>query len=76
MGEALACMGYLRNGYKILVRRSGGRRQLARNRSRWEDNIGMDLNGDRLEGADWRFLAQVRDQWQALLNTVMNLWFP
>jgi hypothetical protein len=27
-------------------------------------------------GMDWMHLAQDRDQWRALLNTVMNLWFP
>jgi hypothetical protein len=26
------------------------------------------------EGVDWMHLAQDRDQWQALANTVMNLW--
>jgi hypothetical protein len=25
---------------------------------------------------DWIDLAQDRDQWRALLNTVMNLWIP
>jgi hypothetical protein len=27
-----------------------------------------------LEGVDWIHLAQVRDHWQALVNTVMDLW--
>jgi hypothetical protein len=26
------------------------------------------------EGVEWMRLAQDRDQWQALVNTVMNLW--
>jgi len=25
---------------------------------------------------DWMLLAQDRDQWQAVVNTVMNLQFP
>jgi hypothetical protein len=25
---------------------------------------------------DWTDLAQNRDQWRALMNTIMNLWFP
>jgi hypothetical protein len=25
---------------------------------------------------DWIYLAQDRDQWWALINTVMNLWVP
>jgi hypothetical protein len=27
-------------------------------------------------GMDWIDLAQDRDQWRALVNTVMNLWIP
>jgi len=32
--------------------------------------------GIRWEGLDWMYLAQDMDQWQAILNTVMNLWVP
>jgi hypothetical protein len=28
------------------------------------------------DGMDWIDLAQGRDQWKALMNTVMNLWVP
>jgi hypothetical protein len=31
---------------------------------------------DRGDGMDWIDLAQDRDQWMALVNTVMNLWVP
>jgi hypothetical protein len=34
----------------------------------------MDLREVGQEGVDWIHLAQDRDQWQAVLNTVMNLW--
>jgi len=27
-------------------------------------------------GIDWIDLAQNRDRWRALVNAVMNLWFP
>jgi hypothetical protein len=27
-------------------------------------------------GMDWIDLAEDRDQWRALVNTVMNLWIP
>jgi hypothetical protein len=27
-----------------------------------------------MEGMDWVHLAQDRDKWQAVVNTVMNLW--
>jgi hypothetical protein len=40
---------------------------------RWVDNIRMDLREIRWDGMDWIDLAQDRDQWRALVNTVMNL---
>jgi hypothetical protein len=33
----------------------------------------MDLREIRWEGMDWIELAQDRDQWRVLMNTVMNL---
>jgi hypothetical protein len=43
---------------------------------RWVDNIKMDLGEIGWDGRDWIELAQDRDQWRALVNTVMNLWVP
>jgi hypothetical protein len=37
------------------------------------DNINIDLRDISWDGMDWIDLAQNRDQWIALLNTVMNL---
>ena len=45
---------------------------LGRPRSRWEDNIKMDLQEVGGGAGDWMELAQDRDWWQALVNTVMN----
>ena len=50
-----------------------GKRPLGRRRCRWEDNIKMDLQNVECSGADWIELAQHRDRWRALVNTVMNL---
>jgi hypothetical protein len=36
----------------------------------------MDLREVGWEGVDWIHLAQDRYQWRAVVNTVMNLWFP
>ena len=52
-----------------------GKRSLGRPRHRWEDNIKMDLQ-EVGGGGDWMELAQDRDRWRALLNTVMNLRVP
>jgi hypothetical protein len=36
----------------------------------------MDLREIGGDGVDWIELAQDRDQWRALVNTVMNLLVP
>jgi hypothetical protein len=36
------------------------------------DNIKMDLR-EREDGVNWIDMAQDRDQWSALVNTVLNL---
>jgi hypothetical protein len=49
---------------------------MGRPRSRWVDNIKMDLGEIGWDGRDCIELAQDRDQWRALVNTVMNLRVP
>jgi len=61
---------------KILVVKPEGRRPLGRSGHRWEDNIRMDLREIGCEGVDWMHLAEGRDQWQALVKTVMNCQVP
>jgi hypothetical protein len=53
-----------------------GKRPLGRTRRRWEDNVRTDLKEIEWEGMDWMHLAQGRDQWQAVVNTVMNFRVP
>jgi hypothetical protein len=67
-------MGEKRNACRILVGKPEGRRPLGRPRRRWVDNIKMD--GIGWDGVDWVDLAQDRDHWRALVNTVMNLRVP
>jgi hypothetical protein len=40
------------------------------------DNIKMDLGGIGWGGVDWISLAQERDKWRALVNSVINLRVP
>jgi hypothetical protein len=72
----VARMGEMRGAYNILVGRPGGRRPLGKPRCRWEDNIKMDLREIGFGDMDWIHLAQDRDRWRALVNTVMNLRVP
>jgi hypothetical protein len=69
-------MGETRNAYRILVGKPEGKRPLGRPRRRWVDNLRMDFREIGREGKDWMDLAQDRDQWRALVNTVMNLRVP
>jgi hypothetical protein len=69
-------MGEMRNAYRILVGKPEGNRPLGRPRRRWVDNINMDHTEIGWDGVDWIELAQDRDQWRALVNTVMDLRVP
>jgi hypothetical protein len=71
MGHA-ARMAEIRNAYKILFRTADGKRPFGRHRGRWEDNIRMDLREIGYEDLGWIRVGQDRDQWWAVVNTVMN----
>jgi hypothetical protein len=66
-------MGRAFSMYRIFVAKPEGTRPLERHRRRWVENIKMNLTEIRWGGMDWIDLAQDRDQWKALVNTVMNL---
>jgi hypothetical protein len=61
------------NMYRVLMRTPEGKRPLGRPRRRWEDWIRMDLREIGWGIVDWIQMAQDRDRWRALVNTVMNL---
>jgi hypothetical protein len=73
--EQVEYMGKMRNAYRILVEKPGGKRPLGRPKCRWK-NIKMDLREIVWDGVDWIGLAQDTDQWKPLVNTVMNLQVP
>jgi hypothetical protein len=49
-----------------------GKRPLGRPRRIWEDGIRMDLREIGWESVEWIQLAQDRDRWRAIVNTVIN----
>jgi hypothetical protein len=59
-----------------LVGKPEGKRPLGRPRRKWVDNIKMYLREIGSDDMDWIDLAQDRDKWRALVNTVMNLRAP
>jgi hypothetical protein len=69
-------MGEKRNAYRILVGKPEGKKPLGRPRRWLVDNIKMDLREIGWDGMDWIDLAQDRDLWRALVNSVMNLRVP
>jgi hypothetical protein len=62
-----------RNAYRLLVGKPEGKRPLGRPRRRWVDNIRMDFGEVGWDDVDWIGLAQDRNRWRALVNSLMNL---
>ena len=72
----VARMGEGRVVHRVLVGKPEGKRPLGRPRRRWNDNIKTDLQEVGGGCGDWMELAQDRDRWGALVNTVRNLRAP
>jgi hypothetical protein len=62
-----------RGVYRALVGKPEGKRPLGRPGRRWDDNIKLEIG---IDGAIWIRLAQVRVQWWAFVNTIMNVRVP
>ena len=70
---------YGRETWSLILRKERTLRvfenRVLRPRHRWEKNIKMDLR-EVGGGGDWMELAQDRDRWRELVNTVMNFRIP
>jgi hypothetical protein len=62
--------------YRIFVRKPEGKRSLGRPRRKWVDNNKIDLREIGWDGMGCITVVQDRDQWRALVNTVMKLRVP
>jgi hypothetical protein len=69
----VARMGEKMNAYRLLTGKPEGRRPLGRPKRRWLDNIRIDLVKVGWGDVDWIGLAQGRDRWRVLVDSVLNL---
>jgi hypothetical protein len=60
-----------KNAYRLLVGKPEGKRPLGRPRRMWVDLVEVGWGN-----VDWIGLAQDRDKWRALVNSVLNLRVP
>jgi hypothetical protein len=65
-----------RNAYMLLVGKSEGKRPVGRPRRKWMDNIRMDRGEVGWGDVDWIGLAQDRNKWRDLVNSILNLRVP
>ena len=65
-----------RGVHRVLVGKPGGKRPLGRPRRKCEDNTKIDLQEVGGGSGDWMELAQDRDRWRALVDTVRDFRVP
>jgi hypothetical protein len=76
MVRSCSTNGEMTNAYRFLVGKPERKRSLGRPRRRWVDNIRMDIVKVGWSDVDWIGLAQNRNRWGALVNSVLNLRVP
>jgi hypothetical protein len=69
-------MGEKRNAYRLLLGKSEEKWPPGRPRRRWVDSIRKDLGEVGWGGVDWTGLAQDRNRWRAVVNSVLKLRVP
>jgi hypothetical protein len=62
--------------YNILVGEPEGKRPLVRPKRRWEDNIRMDLLGNRVLSCGLETSGSVWNQWRGLVSTAISIQVP
>jgi hypothetical protein len=67
-----ASTGEMTNENILAKKKSLKGRERGRPRDRLEDNIRIVLREIGWEFVDWMHLAQDRDHWQGIVNTIMN----
>jgi hypothetical protein len=72
----VARRGGKRNAYRLLVGKPEGKRSLGRPRRKWVDNIRIDFAEEGWGDVAWIGLAQDRDRWRALVNSILKLRVP
>jgi hypothetical protein len=72
MVRAFSTNGRKMNACRILVGKPEGKRPLGLPRRRWVVNIKIDLGEIGRDDMDWIDVAHDRDQWRALVNTVIS----
>jgi hypothetical protein len=76
MGGPCSTNGEKRNAYRLLVGKPGGKKTLGRPRRRWMNYNRMYLVEVGWGDVDWIDLAQDRNRWRAVVNSVLNLRVP
>jgi hypothetical protein len=76
MGGACSTNGGEEESIRLLVGKPKGKRPLERPRRRWVDNLRMDLLELLWVDVVYIGLAQDRNRWRALVNSVLNLRVP
>jgi hypothetical protein len=76
MGRSCSTNGGEEERVEVIGRKARGKEPLGRVRSRWVDNIRMDLGGVGWGDVDWIGLTQDRNRWRALVYSVLNLRVP